>query len=55
MDAQAQTRIIDRLTAEITVLRDQIEDEILWGVGIDASITTATLKAIISAINRRFR
>ena len=33
----------------------QIDDEILWGVGIDASITTATLKAIVSAINRRVR
>ena len=33
----------------------QIDDEILWGVGIDPSITTATLKAIISAINRRVR
>ena len=33
----------------------QIDDEILWGVGIDASITTATLKAIISAVNRRVR
>ena len=33
----------------------QIDDEILWGVDIDASITTATLKAIISAVNRRVR
>ncbi|MFP5360132.1 MAG: 2-isopropylmalate synthase [Actinomycetes bacterium] len=33
----------------------QIGDQILWGVGIDASITTATLKAIISAVNREGR
>jgi 2-isopropylmalate synthase len=29
-----------------------IGDEVLWGVGIDPSITTASLKAIISAVNR---
>ncbi|WP_438821369.1 2-isopropylmalate synthase [Demequina capsici] len=32
-----------------------IGDEIFWGVGIDPSITTATLKAIISAVNRQAR
>jgi len=30
----------------------QIGDDIVWGVGIDPSITTATLKAMISAVNR---
>jgi len=29
--------------------------EVLWGVGIDPSITTASLKAIISAVNRAHR
>ncbi|WP_449385041.1 2-isopropylmalate synthase [Cellulomonas soli] len=29
-----------------------VGDQILWGVGIDPSITTASLKAIVSAINR---
>ena len=33
----------------------QIDDRIVWGVGIDPSITTATLKAIISAVNRAER
>lgn len=33
----------------------QIGNDILWGVGIDPSITTATLKAIISAVNREGR
>ena len=33
----------------------EIGDDILWGVGIDPSITTATLKAIISAVNRAGR
>ncbi|MCB2413306.1 2-isopropylmalate synthase [Demequina sp. TTPB684] len=33
----------------------QIGEEILWGVGVDPSITTASLKAIISAVNRAAR
>lgn len=33
----------------------QIDNDIVWGVGIDPSITTATLKAIISAVNREGR
>jgi 2-isopropylmalate synthase len=28
---------------------------VLWGVGVDSSITTASLKAIISAVNRAVR
>ncbi len=33
----------------------EVDGELLWGVGIDPSITTASLKAIISAINRKGR
>ncbi|MDR0593763.1 MAG: 2-isopropylmalate synthase [Bifidobacteriaceae bacterium] len=33
----------------------EVEGQTLWGVGIDPSITTASLKAIISAINRALR
>ncbi len=33
----------------------EINEEVIWGVGIDPSITTATLKAIISAANRAVR
>ena len=33
----------------------QIGDQVLWGVGIDPSITRATLRAIISAVNRAER
>ena len=33
-------------------LECQVDDKILWGVGIDPSIVTASLKAIISAVNR---
>ncbi|WP_298456730.1 2-isopropylmalate synthase [uncultured Cellulomonas sp.] len=32
-----------------------VGDQVLWGVGIDPSITTASLKAIISAVNRAHR
>ncbi|MDQ3628296.1 MAG: 2-isopropylmalate synthase [Actinomycetota bacterium] len=30
----------------------EIGDEIVWGVGLDANIVTASLKAVVSAINR---
>ena len=30
-----------------------VGDQILWGVGLDANIVTASLKAVISAVNRR--
>jgi 2-isopropylmalate synthase len=30
-----------------------VGDEVLWGVGVDANIVTASLKAVISAVNRR--
>lgn len=33
----------------------QVGDDVLWGVGIDPSITTASLKAIVSAVNRAER
>jgi 2-isopropylmalate synthase len=33
----------------------QIGDDILWGVGIDPSITTASLRAVVSAVNRALR
>jgi 2-isopropylmalate synthase len=37
---------------ECAVAKDG-ESEILWGVGLDANIVTASLKAVISAVNRR--
>ncbi|WP_228759850.1 2-isopropylmalate synthase [Pseudactinotalea sp. HY158] len=33
----------------------EVGDRVIWGVGIDPSITTASLKAIISAVNRALR
>ncbi|WP_235019960.1 2-isopropylmalate synthase [Ruania rhizosphaerae] len=32
-----------------------VADQVIWGVGIDPSITTASLKAIVSAVNRAVR
>ena len=33
----------------------EVDGQILWGVGIDPSITTSSFKAVISAINRALR
>ena len=32
-----------------------IDGQVVWGVGIDSSITTASLKAVVSAVNRAAR
>lgn len=32
-----------------------VGDQVLWGVGVDANILTASLKAIVSAVNRAHR
>jgi 2-isopropylmalate synthase len=32
-----------------------VEDTVLWGVGVDSSIVNASLKAVVSAINRAMR
>ncbi|MCF7551653.1 MULTISPECIES: 2-isopropylmalate synthase [Pseudonocardia] len=32
-----------------------VEDKVLWGVGIDSSIVSASFKALVSAINRALR
>ncbi len=32
-----------------------VEDTVLWGVGVDSSIVNASLKAVVSAINRALR
>ena len=33
----------------------EVGDEVYWGVGRDANILTASLKAVVSAINRATR
>ena len=33
----------------------QVDGERLWGVGIDSDISTASLKAIVSGVNRAIR
>ena len=32
-----------------------IDGQVVWGVGIDSSIMTASLKAVVSAVNRAGR
>ncbi|NAZ87688.1 2-isopropylmalate synthase [Kineococcus indalonis] len=32
-----------------------VGERVLWGVGVDANITTASLKAVVSAVNRALR
>jgi 2-isopropylmalate synthase len=32
-----------------------VGDRVLWGVGVDPSIVTASIKAIVSAVNRAER
>ena len=32
-----------------------VGERVLWGVGIDANIVTASLKAVVSAVNRALR
>jgi len=32
-----------------------VEGKVLWGVGIDPNILTASLKAVVSAVNRAIR
>ena len=39
----------------LTGARLAFGDRVLWGVGVDPSIVTASLKAVISAVNRSER
>jgi 2-isopropylmalate synthase len=32
-----------------------VEDTVLWGVGVDSSIVNASLRAVVSAVNRALR
>jgi 2-isopropylmalate synthase len=32
-----------------------VADRVLWGVGVDGSIVAASLKAVVSAVNRASR
>ena len=36
-------------------LECQVGDRVLWGVGVDANTVTASLKAVLSAVNRGAR
>jgi 2-isopropylmalate synthase len=32
----------------------QVGDQVLWGIGIDQNIVRASLKAVLSGVNRSF-
>jgi 2-isopropylmalate synthase len=32
-----------------------VGERVLWGVGVDPSIVTASIKAVVSAVNRSVR
>lgn len=59
-----EVRVLDYVEHAMSAGRDAVaaayvecavDDQILWGVGIDPSITRASYKAVISAINRALR
>ncbi|WP_139738580.1 2-isopropylmalate synthase [Actinomyces wuliandei] len=59
-----QVRILDYVEHALSGGRDaqaasyvecEVEGQVLWGVGIDPSITTSSFKAVISALNRALR
>ncbi|GAA1680515.1 2-isopropylmalate synthase [Fodinicola feengrottensis] len=63
-EAGIQTRVLDYAEHALTAGEDakaaayvecQIGDRTLWGVGVDANIVTASLRAVVSAVNRAFR
>jgi 2-isopropylmalate synthase len=59
-----QTRVLDYAEHALSSGSDakaaayvecQVGDEVLWGIGIDANTVTASLKAVLSAVNRAAR
>jgi 2-isopropylmalate synthase len=59
-----QTRVLDYAEHALSAGSDakaaayvecQVGDQVLWGVGIDANTVTASLKAVLSAVNRATR
>jgi 2-isopropylmalate synthase len=62
--AGIETKVLDYAEHALTAGEDakaaayvecQIGDRTLWGVGVDANIVTASLRAVVSAVNRAFR
>ncbi|HET7350066.1 MAG TPA: 2-isopropylmalate synthase [Marmoricola sp.] len=61
-DGRGDVRVLDYAEHALSAGGDAIAaayvecavgDQVLWGVGLDANIVTASLKAVISAVNRR--
>ena len=36
----------------VTIVEADVDGEVVWGVGIHSSIVTASLRAVVNAVNR---
>ncbi|MBO1336939.1 2-isopropylmalate synthase [Streptomyces sp. VRA16 Mangrove soil] len=55
LDYQEHTMSEGASAVAASYIEVAIEDKVLWGIGIDANTTRASLKAVVSAVNRASR
>ncbi|WP_128376762.1 2-isopropylmalate synthase [Streptomyces cavernae] len=55
LDYSEHTLSQDASAQAASYIEVAIEDKVLWGIGIDANTTRASLKAVVSAVNRAAR
>ncbi|MFI6872702.1 2-isopropylmalate synthase [Streptomyces sp. NPDC050400] len=55
LDYQEHTMSEGASAVAASYIEVAIEDKVLWGIGIDANTTRASLKAVVSAVNRAAR
>ncbi|WP_371580338.1 2-isopropylmalate synthase [Streptomyces sp. NBC_01314] len=55
LDYQEHTMSEGASSQAASYIEVAIEDKVLWGIGIDANTTRASLKAVVSAVNRATR
>ncbi|MFM9696637.1 2-isopropylmalate synthase [Streptomyces europaeiscabiei] len=55
LDYQEHTMSEGASSQAASYIEVAIEDKVLWGIGIDANTTRASLKAVVSAVNRAAR
>ena len=55
LDYQEHTMSEGASSLAASYIEVAIEDKVLWGIGIDANTTRASLKAVVSAVNRAAR
>ncbi|WP_221357216.1 2-isopropylmalate synthase [Streptomyces beigongshangae] len=55
LDYQEHTMSEGASAVAASYIEVAIEDKVLWGIGIDANTTRASLKAVVSAVNRATR